>query len=116
MPDASATRDNCSTIKLRQNYRCRITELRDEQAEARTLGRVERAEEAEREMDALVAELSRATGLRWARPVRRLEALERARQSVSRRITNALSRIADHHLPFGQMLACCIKDRNLLQL
>ncbi len=89
-------------------YRRRITELREEQAEARTLGRVERAEEVEREMDALVAELSRATGL-GGRDRFAASSSERARQSVSRRINNALSRIADHHLPLGQMLARCIR-------
>ena len=94
--------------QAKATYRRRITELREEQAEARTLGRVERAEEAEREMDALVAELSRATGL-GGRDRFAASSSERARQSVSRRITNALSRIADHHLPFGQMLARCIK-------
>jgi hypothetical protein len=44
-------------------YRRRLFELRDELKEAKELGSVERAEQAEEEIDALTRELSRAVGL-----------------------------------------------------
>ncbi len=94
--------------QAKATYRRRLAELGEERAEASRLGQIERAEEAEREMEALVAELSRATGLGGRNRVA-VSASERARQSVTRRIKGALSRIADHHLPLGQMLAPCIR-------
>jgi hypothetical protein len=44
-------------------YRHRLSELRDELEEAKELGEVARAEQAEEEIDALTRELSRAAGL-----------------------------------------------------
>ena len=44
-------------------YRRRLSELREELDEAKELGKVERAEQAEEEIDALTRELSRAVGL-----------------------------------------------------
>jgi uncharacterized membrane protein len=44
-------------------YRRRLSELREELEEAKELGNVERAEQAEVEIDALTKELSRAVGL-----------------------------------------------------
>jgi hypothetical protein len=46
-------------------YRHRLSELREELEEAKDLGNVERAEQAEEEIDALTRELSRAVGARW---------------------------------------------------
>src|SRR5271168_4573475 len=45
------------------NYRRRLSELREELEEAKELGKVERAEKAEQEIDALMKELARAVGL-----------------------------------------------------
>src|ERR1700724_3481858 len=45
-------------------YRRRLSELHEELEEAKELGKVERAEQAEHEIDALTRELSRAVGLR----------------------------------------------------
>jgi len=44
-------------------YRRRLSELREELEDAKELGNVERAEQAEEEIDALTRELSRAVGL-----------------------------------------------------
>ena len=85
-------------------YRRRLSELREEQQEARTLGQVNRAQRAEGEIDALVAELARATGLNGRSRVAGSSA-ERARQSVTRAIKCALGRICEHHPALGQMLA-----------
>jgi hypothetical protein len=85
-------------------YRLRLSELRDQQTEARALGQVDRAEAAELEIDALIAELSRATGL-GGRDRVAASISERARQSVKRAIKCALDRIADHHPALAEILA-----------
>src|SRR6266849_603794 len=60
-------------------YRRRLSELREELEEAKELGKVERAEQTEQEIDALTRELSRAVGL-GGRNRREVSASERARQ------------------------------------
>jgi tetratricopeptide (TPR) repeat protein len=89
-------------------YRQRLVELREELAEAKRLGKVERAEEAEREMDALGRELSRAVGL-GGRDRVAASASERARQSVTKSIRSAVDRIAQADLILGDLLSRCIK-------
>lgn len=102
--DAGEMLDN----QAKAAYRRRLSELRDEQADAKALGQVDRAEAAESEIDALIAELSRATGLGGRnRPA--ASSSERARQSVTRAIKNALGRIADHHPALAQTLTRQIK-------
>jgi uncharacterized membrane protein len=66
-------------------YRRRLSELREELEEAKELGKVERAEQAVQEIDALTRELSRAVGL-GGRNRRAASASERARQSVTKTI------------------------------
>jgi hypothetical protein len=61
-------------------YRGRVSELHEELEEAKRLGRVDRAEQVEEEIDALTRELSRAVGLA-GRNRRAASASERARQS-----------------------------------
>ncbi len=63
-------------------YKRRLAELREELEEAKEVGNVERAEHAEREIDALTRELSRAVGL-GGRSRRAASASERARQSIT---------------------------------
>lgn len=94
--------------QAKQAYRRRLSELRDEHAEARALGQVDRAETAEVEIDALIAELSRATGL-GGRDRVAASGSERARQSVTRAIKCALGRIADYHPALAQILAPQLK-------
>lgn len=89
-------------------YRRRLAELREELQAAKTLGRIARAEAAEQEIDALVAELARATGLR-GRDRRAASATERARQNVTRTIKSAVNKIAEHLPELGHHLARCIK-------
>ena len=89
-------------------YRRRLAELREELQAAKALGRIARAEAAEREIEALVAELARATGLR-GRDRRAASAAERARQSVTRTIKSAVNKIAGHLPELGHILARCIK-------
>src|SRR6202140_5195719 len=66
-------------------YRHRLSELREELEETKKLGNVERAEQAEQEIDALTAELSRAVGL-GGRNRRAISASERARQTIGKTI------------------------------
>ena len=94
--------------QAKATYRRRLAELREELEAAKSLGRIEQAEEAEQEIEALVAELARATGL-GGRDRRAASAAERARQSVTRSIKSAVSHIAAHQPALGQLLARCIK-------
>jgi hypothetical protein len=66
-------------VQAKVAYRRRLSELREELSEAKELGNVERAEQAEQEIDALTKELSRAVGL-GGRNRRAASASERARQ------------------------------------
>jgi hypothetical protein len=89
-------------------YRRRLVELREELAEAKRFGRVERAEQAEQELDALRRELSRAVGL-GGRDRLAASTSERARQSVTKSIKSALDRIAQADVTLGDLLSQCIK-------
>jgi uncharacterized membrane protein len=60
-------------------YRRRLSDLHEQLEEAKERGNVERAEQAEQEIDALTQELSRAVGL-GGRNRRAVSASERARQ------------------------------------
>jgi tetratricopeptide (TPR) repeat protein len=89
-------------------YRRRLSELHEELDEAKEAGNVERAENAEQEIDALTKELSRAVGL-GGRNRRAASASERARQSVTKTIKAVLDRIAQSDGALGDVLARCIK-------
>ena len=89
-------------------YRRRLSELRDELEEAKELGEVARAEQAEEEIDALTRELSRAVGL-GGRNRRAASASERARQSSAKTIRSVLEKVAQHDKALGDILARAIK-------
>src|SRR6266852_2351876 len=89
-------------------YRRRLSELREELEGAKELGNVERAEQAEREIDALTKELSRAVGL-GGRNRRAASASERARQTITHTIKSVLERIAQSDATLGDLLSRCIK-------
>jgi eukaryotic-like serine/threonine-protein kinase len=89
-------------------YRRRLSELREELDEAKELGNVERAEQAEQEIDALTSELSRAVGL-GGRNRRAASASERARQSITKTIKAVVERIAQSDAVLGDLLSRCIK-------
>jgi uncharacterized membrane protein len=89
-------------------YRRRLSELREDLAEAKDLGKVERAEQAEQEIDALTRELSRAVGL-GGRNRRAASASERARQSITKAIKSARGIIAQSEAALGDLLSRCIK-------
>ena len=89
-------------------YRRRLSELREELEEAKELGNVERAEQAEEEIDALTRELSRAVGL-GGRNRRAASASERARQSITKTIKAVVERIAQSDAALGDILSRCIR-------
>src|SRR5262249_39904166 len=94
--------------QAKTTYRPRLTEVREELPTAKALGHIARAEAAEREVEALMAELARATGL-GGRDRRAASAAERARQSVSRAIKLAVDTITGHLPELGHHLARSIK-------
>jgi tetratricopeptide (TPR) repeat protein len=89
-------------------YRRRLSELREDLEEAKELGNVERAEQAEQEIDALTRELSRAVGL-GGRNRKAASASERARQSINKTIKAVLEKIAESDAGLGEILSRCIK-------
>src|SRR5713226_225501 len=89
-------------------YRRRLSELREELEGAKELGNVERAEQAERETDALTRELSHALGL-GDRNHRAKSASVRARQTITHSIKSVLERIAQSDAQLADILSRCIK-------
>jgi CheY-like chemotaxis protein/uncharacterized membrane protein len=89
-------------------YRHRLSELRQELEEAKALGKVERADELEEEIDALTRELSRAIGL-GGRRRRAASASERARQTVTKTIRTVIERIARSDAMLGNIFSRCIR-------
>ncbi len=89
-------------------YRRRLSELREELEEAKEAGIVERAENAEQEIDALTSELSRAVGL-GGRGRRAASASERARQSIAKTLKAVVERIARSDAWLGDILSRCVK-------
>ena len=85
-------------------YRRRLSELREALEEAKELGNIERAEQAEQEIEALTSELSRAVGL-GGRNRRAASASERARQSVTKTIKAVLERIEQSDAALGDILS-----------
>jgi tetratricopeptide (TPR) repeat protein len=92
-------------------YRRRLSDLREELDEAKERGNVDRAEQAEQEIDALTRELSRAVGL-GGRNRRAISASERARQSISKTIRSVLDRIEQSDAGLANILLRCIKTGN----
>src|ERR1700737_3997992 len=89
-------------------YRRRLSELREELEEAKERGNVERAEQAEQEIDALTRELSRAVGL-GGRNRRAVSASERARQTITKSIKSVLDRTAQSDATLAEIFSRCIK-------
>ena len=89
--------------RARDAYRRRLTELDEEIDDADQAGDPERSARATAEKDALVAQLAAAYGL-GGRPRRAGDPAERARQTVTARIRDALGRIEAVHPELGQHL------------
>jgi tetratricopeptide (TPR) repeat protein len=97
--------------QAKATYRRRLSDLREELQEAKERGHVERAEQAEQEIDALTRELSRAVGL-GGRNRRAMSASERARQSISKTIKSVLERIEQSDGALADILSRCVRTGN----
>jgi hypothetical protein len=89
--------------KAREAYRRRLADLDTEIDDADRAADVERSARASAEKDALVAHLAAAYGL-GGRPRRAGDPAERARQTVTARIREALARIDAAHPDLGRHL------------
>jgi tetratricopeptide (TPR) repeat protein len=89
--------------RAKEAYRRRLIEIDEDIEEARALGDVLRAAQADAERDCLVRELARAVGL-GGRDRRAGSASERARSAVTRAIRHGLARIREHNAPLGKHL------------
>jgi hypothetical protein len=92
----------------RRAYRDRLRELDAELADADAAGHAPRAAKLERERQALLGELARATGLS-GRARRTGSATERARINVQRRLKDAIARIAEADGELGKFLERSVK-------
>src|SRR5262249_36914934 len=94
--------------QARAAYKQRLSELREELAEAQQFNDLGRSEQLAAEIDFLTHELSRAVGLGGR--VRRMGSpAERARVNITRAIKLALRKISEHHPALGQHLATTVK-------
>jgi hypothetical protein len=84
-------------------YRRRLQQLREAMDDADVCGDQQQAEQIQAEIDALVAELSRAMGL-GGRDRRAACAAEKARLNVTRAVRAAIARIEQAHPQLGEHL------------
>jgi hypothetical protein len=94
--------------RAKAEYKQRIDELRNDLAEAERFNDSYRASRARAEMDALAGQLAAAVGL-GGRDRRSSSQAERARSAVTKRIKEAITRIAEVIPPLGRHLAARIK-------
>ncbi len=94
--------------KAKQDYKRRLSELREGLEDARELGNCDRAAELESEIDFLAREISRAVGL-GGRDRRAGSAAERARLNITRAVKAALQKISDEEATLGALLDRSIK-------
>jgi non-specific serine/threonine protein kinase len=94
--------------QARAAYKQRLSELREELAEAERFHDLGRSEQLSAEIDFLSHELARAVGL-GGRTRQVGSAAERARVNITRAVKTALRKISEHHPVLGQHLATTIR-------
>jgi len=94
--------------QARAAYKQRVSELREELAEAQQFHDLGRSERLSAELDFLSHELASAVGL-GGRARRMGSPAERARVNVTRAVKIALRKISEHHATLGRHLASTIK-------
>jgi len=94
--------------QARAAYKRRVSELREELAEAEQFRDLGRSERLSAELDFLTHELASAVGL-GGRARRMGSPAERARVNVTRAVKIALRKISEHHAALGRHLASTIK-------
>ena len=107
-PDGGGDAGPALDPKARAQYRTRLTELVADREQAEAWGDAGRLERANREIEALTAELERAVGL-GGRDRKIGAASERARSNVQRRITHALDQIRAASPRLGEHLVASIR-------
>jgi hypothetical protein len=94
--------------RAKSEFRQRLSELREDAAEAQQLGDSERAAIAQEEINAIVEQLTRAVGLGGRdRPVSSVA--ERARSAVTKRLKESIQKIGRAIPPLGRHLAATVK-------
>jgi hypothetical protein len=88
-------------------YRARVATLREALEDAEAMGRSERAEALRSELDAIAAELKRATGLGGRARVTSGPA-ERARVAVTKALTRAIAALRPVHPALAEHLEACV--------
>lgn len=94
--------------QARAAYKQRLADLEEDLAEARRNNDLGRIEQVSHEIDFLMSELRRATGLN-GRDRRAASNVERARINVTRAISGAIQRIARHNPSLGTYLSNTIR-------
>ena len=107
----TAVPDEVLDSRSRHEYRRRIEELQAELEEAEANNDPARSDPARRELDALIDELAKATGL-GGRSRTLGNVAEKARTSVTWRIRSAIKKIRAAHPRLGQHLANSIRTGN----
>ena len=97
--------------EARREYRRRIEELQEELEQAEADNDPARAEPARIELDAVIDELAKATGLQ-GRSRKMGDTAERARSAVTWRIRSAIKKISAAHPRLGQHLSNSIRTGN----
>lgn len=117
LPDTSLSHDHTERLsasdtlldsQTRAVYKQRLTELREELAEAEAFHDLGRGEQLAAEIDILTQELAQAAGLS-GQEQRGGSSAERARINITRAIKATLRKITEHHAELGQHLAHTIK-------
>ncbi|HTJ47605.1 MAG TPA: AAA family ATPase [Kofleriaceae bacterium] len=94
--------------RARKAYRRRLDELAEALTDAVSRGDAKRARAIERERDALVRELARATGL-GGKARAASSTTERARVNVQKRLKDAISRVAEADAELGRHLEATVR-------
>ena len=97
--------------QARREYRRRIEELQGELEQAESDNDVARSDRVRVELDAVIDELAKATGL-GGRSRKMGDPAERARTAVTWRIRSAIKKIASAHPRLGQHLSNSIRTGN----
>ena len=107
-PSASDTPDEVLDADARRAYRRRIEELQRELEQAEADNDPARSEPVREELDAVIDELAKATGL-GGRSRKMRDPAERARTAVTWRIRSAIKKIGAAHPRLGQHLSNSIR-------
>jgi hypothetical protein len=110
-PSASVAESSAGELldeTAKRAYRARVAAIDDDIAEAERRANAARAAKLQKEKEALLAELARASGL-GGRPRQAGSATERARVNVQRRLRDAIAKIAEADTELGRFFERSIR-------